>query len=389
MADQFQFALAPLLFGAEVLDYSTSEGAKLFKTATAPLKEDITCQPENLVLMISQLKTRARIMGWSDILNIPPILAEPDNTVDLLNGYGQLSLSQVRAHAETYVNNQNRAAQDSMQLYMCLMNSMSQEADNMVSLYSSQYTIGDQVSGTCLLKVVIRESHIDTNATTRTLRDKLSSLDVHIRGFNYNITKFNQYVRLLIKMLAARGQTTLDLLNNLFKAYQVVEDGEFKSYITMKKNEYDEGTELQPEELMQLAANKYKVLVDEGMWNAPTPEQEKIIALEASIKKLSKAQSVKSAPKKEIPTEPKDPNQKKGRSPKPAWMLIPPKAGEPTKKKVNEKWYHWCKNHKAWTRHTPAACEGKGITPRKDEENKTLKLSNALAAIVQDSDNEE
>jgi len=73
----------------------------------------------------------------------------------------------VKEHAETYLNTNSRAAQDSQQLANCILNSLTVDVRNSVTLHEDEYTIGEEVSGTCLLKVVIQKSHIDTNATTR------------------------------------------------------------------------------------------------------------------------------------------------------------------------------------------------------------------------------
>ena len=42
-----------------------------------------------------------------------------------------------------------------------------------------------------------------------------------------DIEKFNQYVKVNVDGLKARGDFTYDLVINLFKAYQVAPDGKF------------------------------------------------------------------------------------------------------------------------------------------------------------------
>jgi len=71
----------------------------------------------------------------------------------------------VKEHAEMYLNTNSRAAQDSQQLANCILNSLTMYARNSVTLHEDEYTIGKEVSGTCLLKVIIRASHIDMNVT--------------------------------------------------------------------------------------------------------------------------------------------------------------------------------------------------------------------------------
>jgi len=74
----------------------------------------------------------------------------------------------------------------------------------------------------------------------------------------------------------------------LLKAYKKVPDKDFRDYIRAKQNKYEEGHDLNPDILMTQANNKYKRLVQAQTWNAPSPELQKIMALEATIKQLKK-----------------------------------------------------------------------------------------------------
>jgi hypothetical protein len=47
------------------------------------------------------------------------------------------------------------------------MNSISKEGKNKILIWKKQYTVRNFSSGTLLLKIIIRESHLDTNATKR------------------------------------------------------------------------------------------------------------------------------------------------------------------------------------------------------------------------------
>jgi hypothetical protein len=107
------------------------------------------------------------------------------------------------------------------------MNSISKEAKNKILIWRNQYSINGYSSGNLLLKIIIHKSHLDTNATTSSIRTKLSRLDTYIVTITTNITKFNGYVRFLIDLLAARGETSNDLLTNLFKGYSAATDKVF------------------------------------------------------------------------------------------------------------------------------------------------------------------
>jgi len=105
---------------------------------------------------------------------------------------------------------------------------------------------------------------------------------------NCDITKFNAYIKDLIDSLTARGEMTNNLLANLFKAYKAVLDREFISYIRKKEDKYEEGAEINTDALMLLADNKFKTFRQAKTWNAPSLEEEKILALETQIQKLWK-----------------------------------------------------------------------------------------------------
>ena len=74
---------------------------------------------------------------------------------------------------------------------------------------------------------------------------------------------------------------------HLFKAYLVISNLEFVSYIKLKKMEHEEGTNrLSPEELMTLALNKYNILHKQNLWNVKSPKEEKVIALTRKVQNL-------------------------------------------------------------------------------------------------------
>lgn len=403
------FALTPALAYNDAIDYSTSHGAKLYKMATEPLRtEKFDVDPKSVKMFLSALKDRARSMGWTTILEIPED-AELDlhsKLRSLITQYGQITLEQIRAHANVYIAQQARCAQDSMQLYHCLMNSLSKTGLNKVTVWEEDYTIGQLPSGPMLLKVILRESHIDTRATVRHIRAKLSQMATYLPTVNNDIPAFNRYVMELIDDLNARGETTQDLLSNLFEAYKSVNDKEFVAFIKRKEEDFDLGEEIDEHKLMQLAQNKYKVLVDEKKWSAPSKEEEKIIALEAKIAQLSKRPESSHAlrgsggDKRRQTSRSNSKNSYSGnRKPldRPAWMLKPPSNNEKGKKKtVDNKDYWWCPHHRCWCRHKPSECKGVNTHPAApgatttttitNNKNRKLRLANALETVVESTE---
>ena len=173
------------------------------------------------------------------------------------------------------------------------MKSISSECKVKLTIWKKAYRCRQLPSGNLLLKVLIRECHLDTNATIGGIRNRLSKLDTYLPTVGYNITKFNMYVKNLVDQLRARGEFTNDLLINLFKGYLSATDKSFTAYIDKKLEAYEEGQDMSADQLMLWARNKYDLLLDKGTWNAPTEQEEKIIALQAQVKEMEKKLSEK------------------------------------------------------------------------------------------------
>ncbi len=157
-------------------------------------------------------------------------------------------------------------------------------------------------SGVMLLNLIIREIHVDSNASTTSIRTKLSTLNEYMAKSGSDITKFYQYVLLLLSALSTRSERIEDLLVNLFKGYGAALDKRFVSYIARRKERYDEGEDLCYDALMNLANEKFKSMKDEGTWNSPSEEEERMLALEAKLQaKMNKLGKVPPPSKNEKP----------------------------------------------------------------------------------------
>lgn len=392
------FALNPAQATVGVIDFTRESNVKLHKRATSRLSEDLfDCVPEDLNHFLKLLGDRSSEFSWNDpivgIMMIPENPADYDTTyTNLLTNHGQISLQRIRTFEESYINTPTRAAQDTDMLYHCLMSSLSKVGRTKVMIWEKQYKINDRASGNLLLKVIIRESHLDGNATTTVIRTKLSSLDTFINTIGCDITKFNAHVQLLLEGLSARGETTNDLLINLFKGYKAATDNTFVKYIERKQEEYDDGNSMTSNQLMELADKKYKNLKLNGLWNAPSEQEEKILALSAEVEKLKRDKS-----RKQKKTDDDKTNEPKNKTVKPNWLL---RNEKPTPDRLMEsrtwderKWY-WCgpenggKCDGRWRCHKPSECQGKGFKVKKknerkqDESNKRLKLSKAMQAVI-------
>ena len=67
----------------------------------------------------------------------------------------------------------------------------------------------------------------------------------------------------------------------------MVKDVNFVRFIDNVRNRHDEGSEtMTGDMLMQKAMSKYKILKDQGKWNAPSNETERLLVLENKITQL-------------------------------------------------------------------------------------------------------
>ena len=378
--DDDDFAVSPQMAVTGKLNFKNKGDHKVFLEGAKPLyggEKKFDGTPGNMTHFLNLLRERAEWYGWNKepngILNIPKDIDKPENGTDmLLDAYGTIEFSQVVAWEDTYLRKKGRQAQDSAMLYQCLMASMTDEFQNKALLYRDKFNKNGKKYGVALLKIILRESHLDTNATISTLKTRLSSLDVYMGQCNSDIIKFNEYVKVTLGELHARGEHTSDLLVNLFKGYRAAADPEFVRYINTKKEQYDDNTTAYtPDELMLLAANKYRLLIEENEWKGPSQQEEKIVALDSRVVQQKG---------KKTKNQPKNKDSKSGGR-KPDWLFkhVPPKGNETKTRTWNETTYYWCSEDTGgkcdgkWRAHAPPDCRGRdfmankanGLTPGK------------------------
>ena len=423
MAANPAFYLNPASAMTGVLDFAQVETRKFYHKATARLdrEELFDCTAENMHHFLKTICQRANEYGWDDdvtgVLMIPEDHQDPTSDLKYLpTHYGELTMEQISAFERSYLGGNQRSAQDSYMIYKCLMNSLSKEGKMKVDSWENEYLVTNDAgtmvpSGNLLLKVIIRESHLDTNATTQSIRMKLSNLDEYIVKIDSDITKFNGYVKLLVNNLAARGKRTEDLLTQLFKGYLSASDKIFVKYINEKMERYEEGEDMHSDTLMQLADNKFRLMKERGIWDAPSAEEEKILALQAEVEKLKKTKR-KTEYQKSIsnkrPKAPKKTSSNKGskrqKKEKPAWMHQRPSDKDLHKpRQWNGKDWWFChpdtggKCDGEYRRHKPSQCEGKAfkrdgkkgnseaVTTGEDTE-RNLRVASALSTIIDEDD---
>ena len=396
-----RFALTPALVSQQYLDYTLTNDIKLYYKSIAPLSTKFDLSPANMRGFIKAFFDKASDANWLMTLRIPI----GNEQFDLIKQYGSVSIEQVRQHADTYIGTETRHAQNSNQIYACLAESLTTEAKNKVALETHKFVVQETNDGLLYFKVIVGLAHIDTRATVMVIRTRLSSLDTKLVELQDNIIELNQFVKTQTDGLEARGETTEDLLVNLFKAYKACGDEEFLSWTKKKEDDYNEGTNITPEQLMVLADNKFKTLTESGAWMQKSRAQKRIVALAAQVQTLERGtQAKKPEPKKPwTGNKAKTPYKGKG---KPnankdkgwAWMTTAPAAGQPKEKDMAGKHYRWCTYHNEngsggkWVQHALADCkvklelEAQGKHKSHEPPKNQMKVAGMVAVLPEDDD---
>ena len=396
---EINIARTPAQANTGMLNYTTSEGMKIHNAAVAPLSTRYFGNMSDMQIFLKSIGKRGKLFGWKNILNVPTTT----ETRDLTKQYGLITLNKIRDHAQVYEAARGRDAQNASQMYDFLESLISDNTKLMVLSNFADYTIGvapdgSQIcNGSMFLKVIIRNTTVDTRSTVYHLKENFNHLNTKILEVTYNIEAFNIYVTSQIEQLATRGETP-DFLINLFTAYMAVLDKKFVECIEKQKDKFDEGEDVTVKKLMQVALTKFKDRKRSDTWQAPTPQDEEIMALSAEIVELKKGKQTQCAGGKGAKSGKKGDDTKKSykarMAEKYAWKVVPPASGEPKTKEVNEKTYHFCPHHNhnnvgAWVIHHPNKCdlrENKGAdTPSVKE--KAMALTKVLQAIQEEANN--
>ena len=388
-----------------MLDYNIGHEFKLYYKAIAALSTKFDLQPANMRAFIQAFFDKAGDVNWMMTLAVPVGNA----LVDLVTQYGSVSIEDVRAHALTYINVPSRHYQNSNQIYACLSESLTPEAKNRVALERQRFTVLGTSDGLLYFKVIVGLASIDTRATVSNIRTSLSSLDIKLAELQDDIVELNRFVKTQMEGLAARGEVTEDLLVNLFKAYKSCGDHGFTAWVHRKEDDYNEGhTNLTTMELMTLADDKYKLLVETGRWMVKSTAQKRIVALTAQVQQALARTSINKKPeaKKTLNSGSKNgykgknkPNDRKSKDKDWAWTLVAPTNGQPKEKDVGGKHFRWCIHHNEngsggkWVQHSLADCKvrkdieaKKGSTKPSDAGQSQMKVAGMVAVLPEDDD---
>ena len=107
-ASALPFSLTPAQADNEVINYTSSEGKKLFISATTKLNIEFDGDPANLKIFLESLRHRACTSNWLQIMSIPD---QKGTRRSIIDEYGQITMLDVRTDVDKYHGRNCRDAQ--------------------------------------------------------------------------------------------------------------------------------------------------------------------------------------------------------------------------------------------------------------------------------------
>jgi hypothetical protein len=332
------------------LDFTEAASAKLYYRATAALTTTFDGKKENILPFLTCVEDRARSFGWDNVLTVP---ANGRNH-NIITDYGSLTLTDITIHVTTYSGHENRQAQNSEMLYLCLKQSLTMRFMAEVLIYKERYHVNQSPSGALLLKQIITMTYIDNLGTATHIQDQLIDMPTKLAQLGGDIIKLNQWVKEQIQKLACLGEAPPQLLPYLWRAYQAAPDDEFVDYIRILRHQHEDRRAVcTADSLMTMAENKYTLQLQSNDWGKQVSSD--LVALVAQMKKNQTAGKPKGHPKPKSPPNTTT-NQEYKRE---AWKTVPPKEGQKNTKKHGDRTFNWCPYHAEngmWTIHDPKKC---------------------------------
>jgi hypothetical protein len=257
------------------LDYTNAQAIKFYNKGCEKLSGE-AFSGKMLLTWLVQVQDKANMFTWTPILTIKGKL--------LTQHYTEITMEDVRAHAQVYQDRASRQAQNAEMLIQCLKASISRAVYNKVYLQRDRYTIyrkntNEPVQdGVCFLKTIIDNYHSNTRSMTKQIRKQLASLNLYMKNVaKGDVKKLCQHTRELLYELDVAGEVTNDLLANLIEALKEAPDSNFQRWLSnqvdlwsMRKLDWKQDGS----DLMEEAETYYQEAISTNRWGRKAHKQE-------------------------------------------------------------------------------------------------------------------
>ncbi len=355
----------------------------IYNKGCEKLTTEFDMKSSGTAVYTTELQAKCVKMGWhmgtQQIINFTNVAGL---TINIVHQYGQIDMVTLWTQCKVFCKStgtlfQARARQNKTMMSKCIMKTLTHAARGRLLPFRGDYEINNIVYPPLLHKKIMALATINSVATTKTLRSNLRELLTFCSTIKGDIKLLHSYFDTNYTQIIAHGATVDNPIDILFSAYMVIPCNNFRSYIKHKQDAYTDGTlTLMNKELIMLATNKFNLLKQEGTWGAKSPDEDKIVAMQAELTALrgqfqltpnlkravGAKDDNKAGGKKQgggdnrIQKNKKNNTNKKDQKRDENCKKKPPKEGKAHKKKVKGCTWRWCKHHMAWDNHKKELC---------------------------------
>lgn len=138
----------------QFIDYTTSTGIKLWQEASASLPNKFIAEGQDANQFCESLLERAEKSGWNRAPSNIKKIQLNNQEANILTLYGQITTTDIINYS-TNLGNEDRRAQNNTQMYHCIKNSLSAEAERKILAERDSYHINGILSGPLLFKLLM------------------------------------------------------------------------------------------------------------------------------------------------------------------------------------------------------------------------------------------
>jgi hypothetical protein len=314
------FAANP--FNSEI-NPSTTNGLKLFTAGTVARKEKLNATLSNSKPFLEAMRDDAADFGWGILIS--NVLVD-GNKKQILENFNDLDVEKVRKFMNpTFfhrtdtnlpptknkppmftidpINNEddrkifyNRVRAN--MIGMRIFNSLSEESKKSLRSKSElwKWTSADGeefYDGVTMLQILVTKVKPSTRVGLTDLKDKIRS--AKLANFSENVADMLDHMNdIYLEILKSSGSHE-DFLMDIFTALLTSKNEVFKAFIQRSKDDWETGTDIEPDQLIATATEKYNNMVRQKNWKTSDSSNSKIVALATQVKELQEQLSKSSS----------------------------------------------------------------------------------------------
>jgi hypothetical protein len=160
---------------------------------------------------------------------------------NLVNQYGLIPIPSVRAHAETYMDQEVRAAQDAAMLNIAIQNSIDKVHLAILDNRKEQWHVNGNPNGPLAYATLMSVCTSAVNLCVEAANHLLADAPSIMKNCDGDISKFCEEIRRLRNEIFVLGHTPRDLIESIFAAFNQVQEPGFISYIVPLRHKYYQG----------------------------------------------------------------------------------------------------------------------------------------------------